>query len=283
MNQTKTQPTTQPANMTVTYLVMALLVVTSVLPFLWMLSTSFKSQEYILASTPQFIPENITFESYTQLADRIDLPRTMFNSTFVAVMGLTGQLIVASMAAYAFARLEWRGRDTVFFLYLATLMIPSVVLIIPQFILVRSLGWVNTFMALIIPGLFSPFSTFLLRQSFRGIPKDFDEAAVIDGANHFTIFWRIILPMVKPTLATLALLGFMDRWNDYLWPLFVARRPEVITLPVALAGLQGGPRSLTEWNMVMAGAVVTVLPMLVVYIFTQRWFTQGVMSSGLKG
>lgn len=283
MNQSKTQPTNFTVNKTATVLVMVLLIVTSVLPFLWMLSTSFKSQEYILQSTPQFIPENISFESYTQLADRIDLPRTMFNSMFVAIMGLTGQLIVASMAAYAFARLEWRGRDTVFFLYLATLMIPSVVLIIPQFILVRSLGWVNTFMALIIPGLFSPFSTFLLRQAFKGIPKDFDEAAVIDGANHFTIFWRIILPMVKPTLATLALLGFMDRWNDYLWPLFVARRPEVITLPVALAGLQGGPRALTEWNMVMAGAVVTVLPILVVYIFTQRWFTQGVMSSGLKG
>ncbi|MCB9453008.1 MAG: carbohydrate ABC transporter permease [Anaerolineaceae bacterium] len=283
MNPSKARPTSHKINTMATYLVMTLLVVTSVLPFLWMLSTSFKSKEYILQSTPQFIPETVSFDSYVQLAERIDLPRTMFNSMFAAVMGLTGQLVVASLAAYAFSRLEWRGRDTVFFLYLATLMIPSVVLIIPQFILVRSLGWVNTFMALIIPGLFSPFGTFLLRQAFKGIPKDFDEAAMIDGANHFTIYWRVILPMVKPTLATLALLGFMERWNDYLWPLFVARRPEVITLPVALAGLQGGPRSLTEWNMVMAGAMVTVLPILIVYIFTQRWFTQGVMASGLKG
>ncbi len=265
------------------YAIMALLIAVMVLPFAWMLSTSLKSQEYILQTTPQLIPDPLTFESYSQLSERIDLARTTFNSLFVAVMGTLGQILVSAMAAYAFSRVEWRGRDTVFLLYLATMMIPAVVLVIPQFILIRNLGWMNSYAALIVPGLFSAFGTFLLRQSFLQIPKDFEEAAFVDGANHFTIFWRIFLPLSKPALATLAIFSFMGLWNSYLYPLFVARRPEVMTLPVALAMLQGGPRALTEWNLVMAGSVVAVLPILIVYLLAQRWFVQGVVASGIKG
>ena len=263
--------------------VMIILVIIMISPFLWMLSTSLKSQEYILQATPQLIPDPMTTESYTQLAERIDLSRVFFNSMFVAVVGTIGQLIVSAMAAYAFSRMEWRGRNTVFTLYLATMMIPSVVLVIPQFILVRSLGWVNSYQGLIVPALFSAFGTFLLRQSFLGLPKDFEEAAFVDGANHFTIFWRIILPLSKPALATLAVFSFMGLWNAYLWPLFSARKPDVMTLPVALATLQAGPRALTEWNMVMAGAVITVLPILIMYLLAQRWFVSGIVSSGIKG
>lgn len=263
--------------------VMIILIVIMILPFLWMLSTSLKSQEYILQVIPQLIPDPMTTKSYTQLAERIDLYRIFFNSMFVAVVGTIGQLIVSAMAAYAFARMHWYGRNTVFTLYLATMMIPSVVLVIPQFILVRSLGWVNSYQALIVPALFSAFGTFLLRQSFLGLPKDFEEAAFVDGANHFTIFWRIILPLSKPALATLAVFSFMGLWNAYLWPLFSARKPDVMTLPVALATLQAGPRALTEWNMVMAGAVITVLPILIMYLLAQRWFVSGIVSSGIKG
>lgn len=266
-----------------TPIVMVLLVLVAVMPFLWMLSTSLKSQEYILEATPHLIPDPLTFESYVQLTERIDLARTFFNSMFVAVVGTFGQIVIAAMAAYAFSRMTWRGRDTVFLLYLATMMIPAVVLVIPQFILVRSLGWVNSYAALIVPGLFSAFGTFLLRQAFKSLPRDFEEAAFVDGANHFIIFWRIDLPLVRPALATLAVFSFMGLWNSYLWPLFAARREEVMTLPVALATLQAGPRALTEWNMIMAGAVITVLPILIVYIFAQRWFVRGVVSSGIKG
>lgn len=262
--------------------VMSFLVLIMVLPFLWMLSTSLKSQEYILSAIPQLIPEPITGESYIQLAERIDLTRTFFNSIFVASVGTIGQVIVSAMAAYAFSRMEWHGRNTVFTLYLATMMIPSVVLVIPQFILIRSLDWVNTYQALIVPGLFSAFGTFLLRQFFLGLPKDFEEAAFVDGANHLTIFWRIILPLTKPALATLTVFSFMGLWNAYLWPLFAARKPEVMTLPVMLATLQAGPRALTEWNMVMAGAVITVLPILIVYLLAQRWFVSGIISGGIK-
>ncbi len=265
------------------YGLMLLLIIVMVLPFAWMFSTSLKSQQYILSTTPQLIPSPITVESYRQLSQRIDLTRTVFNSAFVAGVGTVGQVLVSAMAAFAFSRIQWRGRDTVFMLYLATMMIPSVVLVIPQFILIRSLGWMNTYQALIVPGLFSAFGTFLLRQSFLQIPKDFEEAAFVDGANHFTIFWRIILPLAKPAIATLVIFSFMGFWNAYLYPLFVARRAAVMTLPVALATLQGGPRALTEWNIVMAGSVVAVLPILMVYLLAQRWFVQGVMSSGIKG
>lgn len=265
------------------YSLMIALIVIMVLPFLWMLSTSLKPQQYILQATPQLIPDPLSFESYTQLVERVDLFRTAFNSAFVAIASTIGQIIIAAMAAYAFSRMRWRGRDTVFVLYLATMMIPAVVLVIPQFILVRAFGWVNSYAALIIPGLFSAFGVFLLRQSFLGLPKDFEEAAFVDGANHFVIFWRIILPLSQPALATLAVFSFMGSWNAYLWPLFVARRPEVMTLPVTLATLQAGPRAITEWNMVMAGAVVAVLPILLVYLLAQRWFVSGVISSGIKG
>lgn len=265
------------------YTLMVLLVAVMLLPFAWMLSTSLKEQQYVLETPPQLLPNPASFESYVALSEKIDLGRTFFNSAFVAIIGTVGQIVISAMAAFAFARINWRGRNTVFVLYLATMMIPSVVLVIPQFVLVRSLGWVNSYAALIVPAMFSAFGTFLLRQSFLGLPKDFEEAALVDGANPFTIFWRIVLPLSQPALATLAVFSFMGLWNSYLWPLFVARRPEIVTMPVALATLNAGPRALTEWNVVMAGAVVSVLPILVVYLFAQRWFVRGVVSSGIKG
>lgn len=268
---------------TARYILMALIVALMVLPFMWMLSTSLKEQQYILQTTPELIPNPLTFSSYSLLAERIDLTRTFFNSITVALVGTVGQIVIAAMAAYAFSRLEWRGRNTVFMLYLATMMVPTVVLVVPQFILVRQLGWMNTYAALIVPGLFSAFGTFLLRQQLLTIPKDFEEAAFVDGANHFTIFWQIILPLSRPALATLAVFSFMGYWNNYLYPLFVARQAQVMTLPIALATLQAGPRALTEWNLVMAGSVITVLPILIAYLLAQRWFVRGVISSGIKG
>lgn len=265
------------------YALMIALVVLMIAPFGWMVSTSLKAQQVILETPPRLIPDPLTFESYTGLAERMNLPRIVFNSVFVAAATTAGQILISAMAAYAFARMQWRGRSLVFTLYLATMMVPSVVMVIPQFILIRQLGWMNTYTALIVPSLFNAFGTFLLRQSFLGLPKDFEEAAFVDGANPFTIFWRIVLPLNRPAIATLVVLSFMGSWNSYLFPLFVARKDEVITLPVALATLQAGPRALTEWNLVMAGAVITVLPILIVYLFAQKWFVRGIVSSGIKG
>ena len=260
-----------------TYAVMVALILIMVLPFAWMLSTSLKTQQYILKMPPDLLPNPLSFESYVQLNDKVNVVRTFLNSLFVAVVGTAGQVFIASMAAYAFSRMEWRGRNAVFMLYLATIMIPGVVLVIPQFIVIRAFGWANTYQALIVPSLFSAFGTFLLRQAFLSLPKDFEEAAYLDGANRFTIFWRVMLPLV-----TLTVLSFMSQWNSYLWPLFVARKEAVMTLPVALATLQASPQALTQWNLVMAGAVITVLPILIIYLLAQKWFVQSVVSGGLK-
>lgn len=265
------------------YGVMVVLFVTMITPFLWMLSTSLKPEAYVLEARPNLIPSVVTFDAYRELANRVDLTRAFLNSIFVAGIGTVGQVLVSSMAAYAFSRMQWRGRNVVFLLYLGTMMIPGVVLVIPQFVLVRQLGWLNSYTALILPSLFSAFGVFLIRQAFLALPKDFEEAAFVDGANYFTIFWRITLPLSGPALATLGIFCFMGLWNSYLWPLFVARKEAVMTLPVALAFLQSETRGVTEWNIVMAGSVVAVLPILITYIFAQRWFVRGVVVSGIKG
>lgn len=266
----------------VQYGLLILLALIMLTPFIWMVSTSLKTDEYVLQSKPQLIPSPITLESYTELFDIMPVGRMLFNSFVVTVVGTAGQVLMAAMAAYAFARMQWRGRQVVFLLYLATMMIPSQVTIIPLFILVRKLGWMNSYQALIVPSLFSAFATFLLRQFFLTIPRDLEEAAFIDGGNHLTVFRRIVLPLSGPVLATLSVFGFMSLWNSYLWPLFVAREQEIMTLPVGLATLQGSNQSLTEWNLVMAGAVITVLPILLVYLLAQKWFVQGVVLSGIK-
>lgn len=266
-----------------TYLALTVLALIMLIPFAWMLSTSLKPAEYILRATPQFIPNPATTSSYTDLAKLMPVDRMLFNSAFVAIAGTAGQVLVSAMAAYAFARMQWRGREIVFVLYLLTMMVPRQVTLIPQFILIRQLGWVNSYQGLILPGLFSAFGVFLLRQSFLGMPRELEEAAFIDGANHLTVFWRIVLPSSRPALATLSVLSFMEYWNSYLWPLFVARQDMFMTLPVGLAKLQGGPRALTQWNMVMAGAVITVLPIVIMYLLAQKWFIRSVTLSGIKG
>lgn len=252
-----------------------------VVPFLWMLSTSLKVDQYVLAMPPQFFPQPLNLHSYLRLTELFPIRRMFFNSLFVATFTTLGQLLTSSMAAYAFARMRFRGRDALFLLYLATLMIPFQVTITPLFILMRYLGWINTYQGLIAPGVFSAFGTFLLRQFFLSLPRDLEEAAFIDGATHFTVYWRIILPLARPALATLAVFAFMGSWNAFLWPLFVVRDEQLMTLPVGLATLHG--RWLTQWNLVMAGSVITVIPMLVVYLLAQKYFVKGVVLSGLKG
>jgi len=185
------------------------------------------------------------------------------------------------MAAYAFARMRFKGSNALFLVYLATLMVPFQVTITPLFILMRYLGWTNTYQGLILPCVFSAFGTFLLRQFFLTIPRELEEAAFVDGASRWTVYWRIILPVSKPALASLGVLSFMGSWNAFLWPLLVVRDMDMMTLPVGLATLHG--RWLTQWNLVMAGTVITVVPMLAVYLLAQQYFVKGVVLSGIKG
>jgi multiple sugar transport system permease protein len=246
-----------------------------------MLSTSLKGTQYVLSPVPQLIPNPATLDSYTRLFDLFPVGSWIANSLLVAGLATLGQLVTCSMAAYAFARMRFRGSNLVFLLYLATMMVPFQVTVTPLFILMRNLGWVNTYQSLILPQIFSAFGTFLLRQSFQTIPRELEESAFLDGASHFTVFTRIILPLARPALATLAVFSFMGSWNAFLWPLFVVNDPNLMTLPVGLSLLHG--RYLTEWNLVMAGSVITIIPMLIVYVFAQKYLVKGFVMSGLKG
>jgi multiple sugar transport system permease protein len=263
------------------YLSLTALAAVMVVPFVWMIATSLTQDQYVLSPTPMLIPDPLTFASYNKLFTLLNIGGMFLNSLFVAVVTTAGQVLTSSMAAYAFARMRWRGRDIVFALYLVTLMVPAQVTIVPLFILMRLLGWVNTYQALILPGLFSAFGTFLLRQSLLTVPREIEEAAFLDGATHWTVFARVVMPLVKPGLATLTVFSFMGSWNAYLWPLFVARQDSMLTLPVGLARLHG--QYLTQWNLVMAGAVISIIPILIVYLFAQRAFVRGIALSGLKG
>lgn len=263
------------------YLVLLAGALWMLVPFLWMLSTSFKASSAALKVPPDLIPHPFTLANYRRVADVFPIARVFLNSVFVAVTASAGQVLVASLAAYAFARIRWKAREAVFLLFLATLMIPQQVTLIPQFIEMKYLGWINSYQALILPGMFSAFGIFLLRQFFLSIPAALSEAAFVDGASHWTVYWRIVLPLSRPALATLSVFAFMQNWNSFLWPLVVTTRPELMTLPLGLATLQG--RYYTDWSLVMAGAVLNVLPMILAYLVAQKQFVQGVTLSGIKG
>jgi len=262
------------------YLVLILCGAVMILPFLWMLTTSLKPPGAVLTIPPQILPRQLTLESYTRVSEAVPLVRMLGNSFVVTLACVAGQLATSALSAYAFARMHWRGRDTLFLLYLATLMVPQQVTITPLFILMQRLGWVDSYQGLIAPGLVSAFGTFLLRQAMLAVPREYEEAALLDGGNHWTLFRHVCLPLVGPSLATLAVLATMSSWNSFLWPLFITRDERLMTLPVGLALLQG--RYTTEWSMVMAGAVITVLPIILVYLVAQRAFVRGVALSGLK-
>ena len=263
------------------YVLLILGALVMIIPFAWMISTSLKTGQFVLTMPPQLIPKPATFDSYNRLFELYPIGRMLFNSLLVACLTTLGQLITCSMAAYAFARLKFPGHNLVFLIYLATLMVPFQVTITPLFIMMRIFGWINTYQGLILPGVFSAFGTFMLRQAFLTIPLEYEESAYLDGASPLTNFLHIILPLSKPALATLTVFAFMASWNAFLWPLFIVREQTLMTLPVGLATLQG--RWLTEWNLVMAGTVITVLPMLLLYLLAQKYLVQGFVMSGLKG
>ena len=251
-----------------------------ILPFLWMLSTALKAPGSVLTTTPQIIPRDPTLESFRVVFDVVPLGRMFLNSVLVTTATVIAQILTSSLAAYAFARMRWGGRDVLFTVYLATLMIPSQVTITPLFILMRQLDWIDTYQGLILPGTVSAFGTFLLRQAMLNVPREYEEAAFLDGANHWTVYRSIVLPMVRPALAVLAVLAAMANWNDFLWPLFVTNDADLMTLPVGLSLLQG--EHTTDWNLMMAGAVISVGPIILVFLLAQRTFVNGMLQSGLK-
>ncbi|MFH0988800.1 MAG: carbohydrate ABC transporter permease [bacterium] len=265
----------------ITAVLLLLLAFTMLLPFLWMLGTALMSELEVYQFPPKFIPTSFKWTNFVEAMTLQPFARFFFNTMVVAVFSVLGQLTFCSMAAYAFARLQFRWRDKIFALYLSTMMIPAIVTIIPSFLLISRFGWMNTYWALFTPTLSSVWGIFLLRQFFLMIPRELEDAARIDGASELIIFLKVILPLSKPALATLAIFSFMGSWKDFLWPLLVTNRVEMRTVEVGIASFSN--LYTTDWPHQMAAAVIVLLPIVLVFLFTQRYFIRGITMTGLKG
>jgi ABC-type glycerol-3-phosphate transport system permease component len=279
---------TTPTSIAVRILGYAILVIVAgmmVVPFMWMVTTSLKAPGTEFSYPPQILPTELDFSNYQRLFANLPFGRYFVNTLVITIATVIGQLLICSLAAYGFARLNFMGRDTIFVLYLTTMMIPFQITLIPLYLIITQLGWVNTYQGLIVPGISSAFGIFLLRQSFLNIPRDYQDAARIDGASEWTIFTRIFLPLNGPTLATLGVFAFMGTWTDLLWPLLIARSEEMRTLELGLAYFNARPNAFLQpnWPLLMAGSVVVMLPVLIVYILAQRYFIRGIALSGVKG
>lgn len=251
------------------------------LPFLVMLLGSMMPKADIIRRS--FDWNRLTIYNYFETFAAVPFGRYYLNSMIVAISTTALQILTASLAAFAFARLRFRGREWLFLLYLGTLMIPFQVTMIPNFILTsaRYLNLHDSYFGLILPSAFSAFSVFLLRQYFMGIPLDLDEAARMDGAGSFRIWWQVLMPLAGPVLATLAIFNFQGSWNDFLWPLVITRSVSMRTIPIGLSSFQG--EFSTEWHLLMAGSVIALLPVLVLYVLGQNWFVKGITLSGMGG
>lgn len=253
-------------------------------PLFWQLTTSLKTSADTIKYPPVLLSTPPQWQNYSTLFERFPFWQYLWNSTFVTTLVIVGTLLSSSLAAYGFARLRMPGRDLIFLMLLSTLMLPGIVLVIPQFVLFQRLQWINTYYPLIVPSFFgSAFNIFLLRQFFLTIPRDLEDAARIDGAGYFRTFVQIILPLARPALLAVALYTFVNTWNDFITPLIYLSDREMFTLPVALNYLQGGVRSRPEHHLLMAGATLAVIPCVILFLIAQRWFIQGTVVTGVKG
>jgi multiple sugar transport system permease protein len=272
------------ARLILPYAALILLTMLFVAPLLWMLSTSLKPNFQSTQFPPSWIPKTFSGEGYSTIlttSTQTPVLRWFLNSMIAATANALLILITASMAAYALARMSFRGKRIMFALIVATLFIPQFVFLIGNYLIVDSFGWLDTLLAVIVPGAAGAFGVFFLRQFFLSLPAELEEAALIDGANRFQIFTRIILPLSKAPLATLAVLSFLTNWNDFLWPVYVLFSPQNLTLPPGLKILQGAYT--TDYTVIMTGGVIASIPVLILYVFAQKYIIQGVSRSGLKG
>ncbi|MCX7018412.1 MAG: carbohydrate ABC transporter permease [bacterium] len=254
---------------------------TMLLPFIWMVSTSLKASGSVFDVPPKWIPNPVAWGNYRETLESLPFGWMFVNTVIVSGCITLGQLLTSSLAGYAFARVDFRGRDRLFLAYLATMMVPGAVTMIPVFITVRMLDLVDTYWALILPGVFTAYGTFMMRQFFMAIPRELEEAAFIDGSGHFGVYRRIVLPLSKPALATLGTFTFMGAWRDFMWPLLVTNSETMQTLAVGLASFQG--MYYTAWPLLMAGSVLVMAPLVGVFLFNQRFFIESIKLEGIKG
>lgn len=263
------------------YIVLILIAVIMVVPFLWMLSTSLKTQYDAVKIPPVWIPDPPQWENYVKLFTEQPMFQFMLNTIKIVFFVVLGQLFFSSLAAYSFARISFKGRNVVFFFYIATLMVPGQVTMIPTYLMFAKAGLTDNHLALILPAFFSAFGVFLLRQFFMSLPRELEEAAEIDGCNPFMTYWRIMLPLVVPAMQTLGVFTLMNTWNDYMGPLIYLSSPEKYTMTLGIAYFKGVYT--TQWNLVMAGSIVSVVPILIAYLCAQKYFIEGIAFSGVKG
>lgn len=264
------------------HLLLLLVAIATFVPFYWMVSTAFKAEQDIFKFPPELIPSPLNLRNFPEVFVNAPMIRGLWNSTKVAVLATAGTVFTSALAAYAFAKINFRMKHALFILFLATLMIPGQVTLIPLYILFSRIGWIDTHWPLIVPPvLINTYGVFLLRQFMLGIPNAYVESAKIDGANHFRIFWSIVLPLCKPALVTLSLFSFIGSWNNFLGPLIFLSTDTQFTVPLIINSFR--TIYYVQWGLLMAAATVAVLPILVLYLFGQRFFIEGISLAGLKG
>ena len=264
------------------YIVLVLCAISMILPFLWMISTSFMTNEEIFSYPIKFLPSQIDFLNYKNVFCSLPLVGYFLNSLIVSVVTTLGQIIVSTMAGYAFARFEFRGKEFLFIIILMTMMVPPQVNIIPLFYLMRELGWIDSYQALILPGFFGGFGVFLMRQWFTKFPKSLEEAAKIDGSNNFEIFIKVAVPLALPAIMTIAVFTFVTSWNSFMWPLIVTNSDSMRTLPVALAAFKGSYREIVVWGELMACSVISVIPVVLVFLLGKKYFINDILAGSIK-
>ncbi|WP_270366618.1 carbohydrate ABC transporter permease [Microbacterium algeriense] len=271
------------AGSTLLHLVLALAGIAMVFPFVWMLLTSFKTLPQLLKNPLEFLPNPWTVQNYADAWNAVPFGQAYLNSAYIAVLVVVGTLITASMAGYAFARIRFKGSKVLFIVFLATQMIPAQVTLIPFYLLMSQLGWVDSHLALIVPGMIAnPFAVFLMRQFVLALPRELEEAALVDGAGRWRIFWSIVLPNLKPGLAALSIITALGVWNAFLFPLVLLNTPDLFTVPLLLTSFQGQFGSI-NYGLVMAASAIATVPMLIVFVIGQRKILNSMAASGLGG
>ncbi len=270
---------------TLTYLILLVFAFITIFPFLWMLLTTFKSSKAVFAIPPLWVPDKLfkpgMWDNYVTVFTKHNFLRYTFNSVFVSFMAAVGQVFTCSLAGFAFARMEFRGKNLFFGALLATSMVPVEVSIIPEFLMMIKLGWLNTYLPLIVPSfLTGAYGTFMLREFFANIPKDLEDAAAIDGASVFRVYYKIFMPLAGSALVTLFVLAFINNWNALLRPVFYISESHLRTLPLGLMAFKGAYES--QWHLLLTGSVISILPLLILYIFAQRFIIEGIATTGLK-
>ncbi len=265
------------------YITLILIAMSMLYPFFAMLNLSFVPNNEIFNQNGKLFYGPLTVENYKNVFTKIPLWQYFINSLFVAIVTTAGQVLFSALAGYAFARLKFKFRDTLFLIILITMLIPPQVNIIPLFFLMRQLHWINTYQALIVPGLFGGFGIFMMRQYFLGMPKDLEESAKIDGCNFFEMFFKIIMPLAIPVITTLAIFTFVSSWNSFMWPLIVTNTESMRTLPVGLAIFKGSFREITLWGDLLACSVICTIPVVGVFLFGKKYFINDILKGGIKG